>query len=261
MESTDEPTTFLFVAGVARSGTTALTNVLASHRQIVIGIERFKFLLGQRTIRDFVPRYFEKEAFFDFSDGLTNLTPDHADHGPFVTRFYERMREKFDTATYFGDKVPNNFWFLDDLHRQFAPLRLIFIFRDVAEVALSWDQRAMNPADGWPSQNGTHRAVDTWNEAIARYTKFAELHPHTVLPLEHSKFFGDAGGSGAELERAMNFLKLDVDASVATAYGHACNRYRTGIVSKPRSLSPDLEAYIAEHADLAGMQNIFSSSS
>jgi hypothetical protein len=252
--------TFLFVAGVARSGTTALMNVLASHGRIVLGDERFKFLITKDTIRDFGPRHFEKDPFFDFTDGFTNLTPDHAEHADFLTRFYARMEQKFDSALYVGDKVPSNFRFLDQLYEQFKPVRIIFIFRDVREVAWSWDERAANPADSWPSENNAYRAVERWNEAIFRFKDFDERHPGVVLPLEHSRFFGDHNGSGDELKRELDFLDLDTDDAIMTAYRDAAKRYRSKIIAKSRLLDPDLEKYIAEHAEVGTMMDICSSS-
>lgn len=53
---------------------TALVTVLAAHPAVVVGVERFKKLWGDRIDEHTPDLLAEREKFFDFEGGLTSLT-------------------------------------------------------------------------------------------------------------------------------------------------------------------------------------------
>ena len=87
---------YCFVFGCPRSGTTAVARLLQAHPRVVIGMERYKFLLSRRRDRGtFGPTLFERERFFDFRAGDTNVNPDL---GHFEGH-YIKARRRFENAT------------------------------------------------------------------------------------------------------------------------------------------------------------------
>ncbi|HND14369.1 MAG TPA: hypothetical protein PLN78_05270, partial [Pseudomonadales bacterium] len=100
---------FIFVAGCARSGTGALAQLLSASDDIVMGMERFGHLESKGSF-SLTPNHFEKERFFDVRDGDTfygNFDEFH--------RHDKRIREKFDSCIYIGDKRPDLYECYDEI--------------------------------------------------------------------------------------------------------------------------------------------------
>lgn len=150
------------MCGLGRSGTTALARVLAAHPRVVLGIERYKRLWPADRIGELGPAHFTRERFFDFSDDLTNLTPQSS--GVWAAH-YARMAERFATARYVGDKITK--LPLLALHAAFPDARFVCIVREAAQTAYSWQARAEDEADlGWPGDHDAERAVRRWNKSL-----------------------------------------------------------------------------------------------
>jgi len=58
---------YLFVAGCPRSGTTALVKILNSHDQIILGMERFKY------VNKITPNHFTKTNFLALDKQENNI--------------------------------------------------------------------------------------------------------------------------------------------------------------------------------------------
>lgn len=149
--------THLIVTGVARSGTTALAELLNTHPAICMGIERFKF----RYLREqrFDDGFLTKERFFDFRRGDTNLLPDLR---PAWAPIYKEMEGKWDEAQIVGDKTPDLIPVLPDFMAQNPNHRFICMLRNLRDVALSWQARADRRRDAWPKGRGFEAACDSW---------------------------------------------------------------------------------------------------
>jgi hypothetical protein len=218
--------------------------VLAAHPEIALGVERYKGLWGGAAIAGLVPELFDRDRFFDFSDGLTNLTP-----GAFDGRWdehYRRMAEKWDTASYVGDKMTRlRLQALWKLHPQ---ARFVCIVRNIDEVAHSWNERAHNPDDrGWPTHADAQVAVRRWNAALARIRRAARQRPDRVVVVEYARFFGDPEASA--LLRTLDALELEAEAGVRARFAEAHRTYVTHIAGKDRGLSATDRAFIDQHAD------------
>lgn len=235
-------TTPLFVVGVGRSGTTTLASLLSSHPRVVVGQERYKALWGKR-IGELTPACFTRERFFDFSDGLTNIVPDAEERWRV---HYDRMDAQFDEASHVGDKL--TVARLQVLWEQHPTARFVCIVRDVAEVAASWDRRATTVADrGWPASLDARRAVEFWNQHNARIRRAARLRPEQVAVVEYASFFGDVGASA--LRRVLAGLDLETTPEVESAFAAAHTRY-ADVVAQERTLSPEAQGFLEQHADL-----------
>lgn len=231
---------YLFLAGVARSGTTALRRILGNHPEIAVGMERYKKLWGRR-IEDLGPELFERERFFDYSDALTNITPE-------VSWAQERLADleaKWDTARYRGDKMTviraRALW------ERFPQARFVFIVRDISLVASSWERRAADPNDtGWREGAGAERAVAAWNTSVGRVLHAVQARPDQAIVLDYTRFFGDPAGAG--LNATMRFLDLD-PAPIVAEWQAAHETYVESVAGRDRTLSPETAALIAEQAD------------
>jgi hypothetical protein len=149
----------LLVTGTARSGTTALAELLNSHEEICVGIERFKF----QYLRDgnFSADLLERERFFDFREEDTNLRPAVRPHWQSV---YDAIADKWDKARVIGDKVPDMAPVLDDYMAQNPDFKCIYILRNLKDVGLSWQARANRSRDSWPAGKGFEAACESWAE-------------------------------------------------------------------------------------------------
>jgi hypothetical protein len=186
----------LFVSGVARSGTTVLGELLNAHPAICLGIERFKFRF--LVERSYAPEYFTKERFFTFLEEDTNLRPE-------VSRtwrlLYQKLEQKWDGAQVVGDKTPDMTPIMGELLRRYPGCSFLYILRDIAPVAASWQARAENPKDiNWPETKGYAAAIDSWtrqNEVMLRHMQHPHFAQHVRL-IEYDRFFFEPCPGAAE---------------------------------------------------------------
>ena len=190
----------LFLAGLGRSGTTALLEVFAAHAEVALGVERYKRLYP-RDDEPVTAELFEEARFFDFGDGLTNLTPELA---PEWAAHYEAMRAKWAGARYVGDKMVAIR--LQHVWETLPDARFVCIVRDLEPVAASWEARARNPEDvGWGADQDATKAVAGWNRSLRRIRRAVRQRPEHAAVVEYDRFFGDPDGhqpgQGARLAR------------------------------------------------------------
>ena len=62
----DQSRRFLFVCGVARSGTTVLARLLNNHPQVAVGVERYKYRFMRRALPADPASLFTRERFFSY---------------------------------------------------------------------------------------------------------------------------------------------------------------------------------------------------
>ena len=174
-----------------------------------MGIERYARALMVAQPSDFDYRgLFRKKRFFEFSelDSARNAS-DHA-------ALYADARRKYDDAIYVGDKVPGLYRRIPFLADVFPACKVIFLLRDPVAVAASWQARADNPRDAWPSEHDFVAAVAQWNKALAT-TMVAKsfLGDDLIVVLYEDVFAEGAPGLArllAKLDLQFNDLREDV---------------------------------------------------
>ena len=208
---------------------------------MALGVERYKEVYNGRG--PVTADLFTAGRVFDFSDGLTDLTPTQA---PQWAHFYETMRGKWDSARYVGDKMTTI-----RVHRVWQTLpdaRFVRIVRDLEPVAASWEARANDADDlGWDSGAGALAAVQQWNRAIRRVRRAVRQRPDHAVAIEYHRFFGDPQGTAFGL--MMDWLGLDRDPDHDAYFALRHREYVERVAPKRRALSPSTQAFLQQHAE------------
>lgn len=232
----------LFVAGLGRSGTTALMEALVAHEDVALGVERFKRLYP-RDDEPVTASLFAEDRFFDFSDDLTNLTPEQS---PEWAAHYAAMRAKWAGARYVGDKMVAIR--LQHVWETLPDARFVCIVRDLEPVAASWDARAKDPADaGWSADADATKAVAAWNRSLRRVRRAVRQRPDRAVVVEYDRFFADPAGTS--LGRVLDWLGLARTPAIDAAFGHVHRQYVEHVAPKQRRLPADVQAFLDEHAE------------
>jgi len=189
---------FLFVCGAARSGTTALTHLLAAHPRIVLGMERYAGLVGPDAFR-LTPEHFAKQRFLKVAPGDTFYSDFHSVHW-----FDTEIPAKIDQCAYIGDKKPELYLVYDALFRAFPSAIVLMIFRDPVAVASSYQARRDKGVQ-WPTWRDYRAAIEDWNNAM-HATLDAMNRGHAVHALRYEDLF-----QSTDLPRAVfDTLELDM---------------------------------------------------
>ncbi|MCF8468318.1 MAG: sulfotransferase [Sneathiella sp.] len=181
---------YLFLGGPARSGTTALVQLLNQDPRIALGVERYKYLYADKARDDEIgPDMFERERFFKFDKTETNVKA--PGYGP---KGLAKMERKFDTVYYRGDKLPSIIKHVRLLNEKFKTGRYIFIFRDIDRMCSSWNVRARKEGDAWPKKNDFRQAVKSYNHLLALALHYNEQNSRRYILVSYEKLFGPDGG-------------------------------------------------------------------
>jgi glycosyltransferase involved in cell wall biosynthesis len=228
------PETHLFLAGCPRSGTSAVTFLLNEHPQIALGFERFK-----RTRAQLEPFHFAPAQFFSPVLAETDIRGE---------LLYRRLHERWcgGAVTVIGDKVPLYWRVLPELLERFPRGRFVLLVRDPHDVAASFDRRARDPEDWWPTENDRSLAVKMWCEALAR-VRDAEREGHGerlfLLPYEPL-----LAGEERWLHALLAFIGLSSTARVRSEHERLVKRWSA---RRSEPAEPGLASYIEAHRDPA----------
>ena len=191
----------LFVCGSPRSGTSIVTELLTSHPDIALGMERFKFLYPKRQL---AKEYFEEDHFFEFPSAETNIS----DSVPQYRKYYQRLKAKYRSASIKGDKYPHLYRWIPDVASAFPGSCFVFVLRDIGEVASSWNRRAERATDRWPRENDYRAAVHDWNDGLVHALSAFE-QGYRIKVIRYERIFrAHRDDAIAELGRALAMLGL-----------------------------------------------------
>jgi hypothetical protein len=201
-----------------------LANLVSSHPKVAIGMERY----GNRFFRkEFLDRsLFERDRFFRLEPGDTF----YADLDGFWPRYAE-LRERYDSAVYRGDKIPSLYRLMPRLLDVFGrDVRVLFIFRNIFDVAASYNARADNPDDVTWKAGRAPEAVRDWAKAVRVATRYA--HDRSIYLIQYEALFQAATG----LRELFDFLQLEPEP-VAKRYERLVARSRELEDQRRRNLS------------------------
>ena len=233
---------YLFVAGVARSGTSALTDLLNAHPAIVIGMERYFNLVTDARYRQLDRHLLEPARF---------LSPVEDETHNFRWRDDEKFRgfleHKLATARIVGDKVPNYYCFADHLLSTFPGSRMLLITRDPLRVADSWKRRQTDPDDTvWHA--GADVGLRQWNGGHRRMLAVARRYPERVGVVVYEELFS---GHDTTFSRLLDWL----DAGPRNTWTDETFRSMTdgwsSRLSARLTLSDEEQAHVRSEANVA----------
>ncbi len=140
--------TKLLVTGVAHSGLADFAQLLNTHEDICLGVERFRFELLTRAGTPDLDSLFSAERFRDFRSTDTHNRPDT---GALWADHYEDLAERWETARIVGDCLSDLTPRLDSLLRLYPDLRVVFLLRNLKDVAMDWQDRPDAAGSGFVS--------------------------------------------------------------------------------------------------------------
>ncbi len=232
----------LFVGGPQRSGTTALVHYLNRHSEVLLCMERYKWV-PPRYIR---PELFTFERILDYRRSPhredreeTNTPWDY--HAKLLSgKDPERLK-------WIGNKNPAYVRNLDRLSENNPGASFILTYRQLEEVAESFEARSKSPEEPW-LLGGFETGVDLWNTAMRSTRDFVESAANlNVLILSYHNFF--RGDQEAEVSLLSRFLDIEIECGVRYAWREMSKGFETGRRSK-EPLSEEQRAYIEENKDV-----------
>ncbi len=219
----------VFVSGVARSGTSAMVNVLNRNPRIMVGQERYFFLVKQERL---TAAEFEKERFLTFHDGDS--------HSQAISTNPEKREEAFDRAIWIGDKFPLLYNHFDYIFREFPEARHIYIFRNPLSVIESYDARQRNPKDSF--RKTWKDGLREWNESVARVAALAPEDLSRFHLVQYEDFFSTPDRMNAL------FNWLGVPRLKPEKLASFVEKYRE-LGEKPVPRRDDMRQHVALNAD------------
>lgn len=223
---------YLFAIGNPRSGTTALGKLLNSSPEICLGIERYSLDENVSAAS------FTKESFFDARSANYLVRP----------HLYEEIKPKFDQAKYIGDKRPRFVKFWRNTWLNLPKAKIVYIFRNIYDVACSYNTRASNAALGidqfWSSTRDFSKAVKDWNEGLQEVKNLAQFY--TVYFVKYEDFFVDQ----LKMVHLLDYLQVNTAESDVQKGISQVQQAALSLKDKLRILSDSEIEYIDSHADL-----------
>lgn len=203
-----------FIVGCPRSGTTVLQQALNRHPQVVIPPEtKFFYYFYGKTYRQQIVhlRRINRDL------GIQLPTPRAPIRHPNQARmFYEQMATAYleqlgrKGVLYFGEKTPEHTSQLHRIHQVFPEAKVLFLYRDGRDVALSLSRMPWIDCD-------VYVGMVIWLYYY-RILRLQRSNPwFDMLFVRYEDLVTDPAG---ELRRVLEFLGLDYQPQVAEGYGN-----------------------------------------
>lgn len=141
----------LFVAGLGRSGTTALGKALS----ISQAVEMYTELYPGLRLEGYRPSDFKR---IPIANRISRSKNKHDNE--------TILNERHDNSAFVGDKRPQFQFCIESTHDNFSPNQCttVYIARDLASICKSAHARASNPSDHrWPAERGIEHTVLQYN--------------------------------------------------------------------------------------------------
>jgi hypothetical protein len=198
----------LFVCGCDRSGTTALTNYLNRHPEILVCQQERSETTQQGEITLDLPTF---ERILDSGPKESGESAPHNDGSRLIKPREELLvNREPGRLRWIGASNPDYVRRMESVAGNNPGARFIVVYRPVEEVAESWEPK---PADDHQNSNGGFgRAVKTWNRGLQGTRRFIResVIPRVLLISYHDFLYR----TETVAPLISGFLELEVDESV-----------------------------------------------
>jgi len=201
---------YLFVGGCGLSGTSVLADIIGSHHQIVLGIERFNKLMRKASF-NLSKSHFIKERYLTIQDGDTF----YDDFNKF--KFHHQIPGKWDHAIFVGVKFPSLDKVFDQMKSAFGNFKYLYIYRNIYDVAESWNRKS-EIGGNWSKEKNYVKAVERWNLSLSNTLKQLKNGADIICIHYDDLFFSDKS-----IQPIFERLGLPIDENVLKALAKARN--------------------------------------
>lgn len=234
----------LFVCGCPRSGTTAMWKLLTASSNIVMGVERFGLRIFSKEC--ITPDLFEYERFFTLASGDTFYTDLVA-----FNAYYLKARECYNHAEYMGDKIPKLYERFYDIVNVFPNVKIIFMIRNIFDVASSYKRRALDEKDmTWRRDQGVGEAIKDWRSSIAAFRNRPACLK--IIPVCYEDLFM----KGIGLQELLDFVGIENNLQVRNQYINLRTRSAQLESQRDRGLTCDEVMQICVEAPFGGYREV-----
>jgi hypothetical protein len=201
---------YLFITGCPRSGTSALWRIITSHPKIMLGMERFS---GQMVNHELSPELYREERFYNIMHGDTSVGDSHL-----YLPAPEMRHSVYKQIVYIGDKLPYLYLFLDTLAEKFSGAKVVFINRNIFDLATSYNARAEDSNDlSWNRDMRSEKAIRHWTDALTKLQSIPSGVDLACVNYE-SIFY-----QNSNIKPIFDFLGLDFSSEVVQAHQEVIN--------------------------------------
>ncbi|KZN30365.1 hypothetical protein N480_05285 [Pseudoalteromonas luteoviolacea S2607] len=194
----------IFIVGMPRSGTTLIEQILAAHSEVTAGDELFEFA---RCSAEVAAKYVPRTAFPHWlgkinTEALNKVADRYLENTAFLQ-----------TATYFTDKMPQNFKAVGLIHQVFPNAKVIHCRRSPMDTI--WSCYEQNFGLG----NGFANSLDDLTDYYIEYDKLMSFFEDTsngaIFTLEYEALIANPKKVICEV---LSFLGLDYQQSCEHFY-------------------------------------------
>jgi Sulfotransferase family len=218
---------------------------LSAHPLIVMGLEWFA---GRQS--ELHPSMFSEEQFFAPVPGL-DCGYDIRTHEDTID-YVPAARARYADAHYIGDKIPLLYEHLDSFAANFPGATVVWLVRDVFEIAASYKRRHDNGDAAW-DRGSVAGAVADFNASLAALRDPPD--GISIIVAHYDRMFREKTGATSLLFKLDR--RLDADAAAFNqAMAEQRLRQRLNAAARAPNLDVSEQRYIAMHADLDGYHQL-----
>lgn len=231
----------LFVIGASRTGTTALTDYMNQHEEILVCMERYKWVYDQMD-----------SSFFTFRR-ILDYEPQPRGSGKGETNTaWERHAELLankdpSRLRWVGDKHGAEDWRFRAISENNPGAHFLITYRPIEEVVESFENRVRNPdIPALAGKDGVELGVNAWNRALRNSREYLETYeePNGLIVSYHDFF----NGFENYVPLLSEFLELEFDDSILKGWRETSGEFE-GSRRKKSPMTEKKAAYIEENKD------------
>jgi len=245
----------IFIAGSKRGGTTLLRRIINAHSSITIPPPDWIY----NSIYPHLYSYGDLATFQNVSELIRDIIeiPNIANYwnlNKTVEEIFSVLPEKsyrgvlvaifrlYATIRFWGSKVPNNCFWVKEIHQDFPNARFLFLYRDGRDASLEMVETKVS---GWPYN--LYIACIWWKkymQAILNSKK--HLKPNNYLDIYYEELVSEPENV---VNRICKFLKIDYEPSMLQYYSQKPDAFLDRIIHQ-RSHSPITSSYVGVYRSL-----------